>query len=108
MTPTGRASVEDWRRLVETLLRQEKQLDLQLKQVAAGAGSVDELDRQLKQLRALRGLCEELLDQARQEHPQAPIHASAIPRRSSGIGRAWNPQSSHATLHVKRADHTIL
>src|SRR5439155_24700286 len=34
--------------------------------------------------------------------------ASAIPRRSSGIGRAWNPQSSHATLPVKRADHTIL
>jgi CheY-like chemotaxis protein len=109
MTPNGRASsVEDWRRLLETLLRQENQLDLQLKQVAEARGSADGLDRRLTQLRALRELCEAELEQARQEHRQAHIPTPAIPRSGSRMPRVLNLQSRHARLHARRADHTIL
>src|SRR3954466_10958250 len=109
MTPTGRASsVEDWRRLVEILLRQEKQFELQLRQAAEGQASVDELHVQLRQLRALRSLCEGRLEQARGQLQKARVPTSAIRRPGSGTEGARNLQSSPARLHARRADHTIL
>jgi CheY-like chemotaxis protein len=102
------SSVQDWQRLRAIVLRQERQLDLQLKQVAEGKASVQALEQQREQLRAFRELCDALLHPALQEQAHAGMHASIVPSPSHRAAGMPIMESSHARLPAKRAEHTIL